>query len=255
MRHFSWGAAAVLSAATCASTSAGTGLGFSSDTASGSVTSFAWDGGDAGGFGTAGTLKAAMHYAADQGAGTNFDSAGFLNTEVNVFLVDFRGNPTYDDAGLTAFVMWGTGVGIGGGVEDFFAEVDVSPRVNEGADGSYTDGLSEIYAIGPGVTIEVGGLTVDVEVSEDSRPVVYAITNITNYPGGRINEAWTLAGDIITLGLYGFGEGRVWEGVDTDGNPAIFTDEMTLIVPSPAGGTIVLAALGMAGFIPRRRRR
>lgn len=233
-------------------------LGFSSDTGAGSVTAFEWDGGDAGGFGTAGTLDAAMRYAASQTGGSNFSGAGFLSTEVNVYLVDFSadGSGTYNDAGLTLFVMWGTGPGVGGGGPDSFqAEVDVSPLIDEGDDGTFTSGLSEIYALGPGVTIDVGGLTVDVDVDDDEPPVGYAITNLFDFPSGRVSEQWTLQGGIRTLGLYGFGEGKVWDGVDDNGSGTIFTDGMVVIVPGPGAGAVVLAGLAAVGFIPRRRRR
>jgi len=257
-RHLRVLLAAAAAAVTSGSTFAGDlVVGFSSDTGAGSVTAFPWDGGDAGGFGTAGTLNAAMHYAAAQGGGTNFSGAGFLSTEVNVYLVDFSvdGSGTYNDAGLTLFVMWGTGPGIGGGGPDSFqAEVDISPTIDQGDDGVFTSGLPEIYALGPGVTIEVGGLTVDVDVDHDAPPVGYAITNLFDYPSGRVNEQWTLQGGIRTLGLYGFGEGKVWDGVDDNGDGTIFTDGMVVIIPSPGAGTIVLATLGAAGFIPRRRR-
>jgi hypothetical protein len=229
-------------------------LDFSSDTSAGTVSVFPWDGGDAGGFGTAGTLNAAMHYAAAQGG--NFAGTGFLNSEVNVYLVDFSVDTsgTYNDAGLTLFVMWGVGAGIGGGVGSFQAEVDISPSIDQGDDGIFTSGLSEIYALGPGVTIEVGGLTVDVDVEHDDPPVGYAITNLHDFPSGRVNEQWTLMGGIRTLGLYGFGEGKVWDGVDDNGNSTIFTDGLVIIIPGPGAGAILLTAFAAAGFVPRRRR-
>lgn len=233
--------------------SAGQVVGFSSDTGAGGVTSFDWDGGDAGGFGTAGTLRAAMNYAADKGGGTNFDGAGFKATKVNMFLVDFStdGSGTYSDAGLTLFVMWGNHKDPGG---DFIAEVDISPLIDQGDDGSFTSGVSEIFALGPGVTIEVGGITVDVDVNSESTPIGYAITNITDYPSGIVNEQFTLAGAIKAMAMYGFGQGKVWDGVDDDGDGQIFTDGIVLtVIPAPPAALWGLAGLGGIAFAARRR--
>jgi hypothetical protein len=232
---------------------AGQVIGFSSDTGAGGVTSFDWDGGDAGGFGTAGTLRAAMNYAATKSGGTNFDGAGFKASKVNMFLVDFStdASGTYGDAGLTLFVMWGTHKDPGG---DFTGEVDISPLIDQGDDGSYTSGLSEIYALGPGVTIEVGGITVDVDVNSESTPIGYAITNVMDYPSGIVNEQFTLAGAIDALALFGFGEGKVWEGADDDGSGEIFTDGIVLtVIPAPPAVLWGLAGLGGVAFAARRR--
>jgi hypothetical protein len=230
---------------------AGPALKFSSDTGAGSVISFDWDGGDAGGFGAAGTLQAAMNYAATKGGGTNFDNAGFKAHQVNMFLVDFSADADFGDAGVTLFVMWGNTKDPGG---SFAGEVDVSPLIDEGSDGSFTAGLSEIFALGAGVDVEVGGVSVDVDVENDETPIGYAITNVLDYPGGIVNESFTLAGVIAKLRLLGFGQGKVWQGTDTDGDEEIFTDSISLsIIPAPPAAIWGLAGLAGVAIAGRRR--
>lgn len=229
---------------------------FSSDAglntpAEGMVRAFDWDGGDGGGFGTAGTLEAAMNYAAGKNGNFSKGNGGkFKRNSVNVFIVDFTGNATYGDAGVTVFVMWGNASQPGG---DFVGEVDVSPRVEEGNDGNFSAGVAEIFALGDGVSIDNGNLTIDVDVNGNATPVGYAITNFRDYPGQRINQQFTLSGAIRRLRLLGANQGKVWEGPDDDGDGTIFTDGLVLIVPAPPAAAWGLAGLAGLALVSRRR--
>ena len=249
-------AAAVTLVAVAAPAYSGELYAFSSDAglntpAQGMVRAFDWDGGDAGGFGDAGTLEAAMNYAANKVGNFSKGNGGkFKRNSVNVFIVDFTGDATYNDAGVTVFVMWGNASQPGG---SFSGEVDVSPRVDEGNDGSFSAGVAEVFALGDGVEIQGGNLTIDVDVNGDETPVGYAITNFRDYPGQRINQQFTLSGAIRRLRLLGQGQGKVWEGPDDDGDGTIFTDGLVLIVPAPPAAAWGLAGLAGLALVSRRR--
>jgi len=249
-------AAAVALAAAATPAFAGELYAFSSDAglntpAQGMVRAFDWDGGDGSGFGDEGTLEAAMNYAAGKNGNFSKPNGGaFKRKSVNVFIVDFTGNATYGDAGVTVFVMWGNANQPGG---DFQGEVDVSPQVDEGTDGNFSAGVAEIFALGDGVEIQGGNLTIDVDVNGNSTPVGYAITNFRDYPGLRINQQFTLAGAIRRLRLLGANQGLVWEGPDDDGDGTIFTDGLVLIVPAPPAAAWGLAGLAGLALVSRRR--
>jgi MYXO-CTERM domain-containing protein len=249
-------AAAIALAAAATPAFAGELYAFSSDAglntpAQGMVRAFDWDGGDADPWGDAGTLEAAMNYAANKQGNFAKSSGGrFKKNSVNVFIVDFTGNSTYGEAGVTVFVMWGNANQPDG---PFSGEVDVSPRVEEGTDGDFTAGVAEIFALGDGVEIQGGNLTIDVDVNGESTPVGYAITNFRDYPGQRINQQFTLAGAIRRLRLLGADQGKVWEGPDDDGSGEIFTDGLVLIVPAPPAAAWGLAGLAGLALVSRRR--
>lgn len=219
---------------------------------SGMVRAYDWDGGDGGGFGDEGTLEAAMNYAANEEG--NFSGSPFKARCISIFIVDFTGNETYGDAGLTVFVMWGNGQDPGG---DFVAEVDVSRRVEEGNDGDFSAGVAEIFALGDGVEIDSGNLTVDVDVNNNDTPVGYAITNFRDFPGLRINQQFTTAGSIKRFKLIGEGNdeagGVVYKAIDDDRSDDIFTDGIVLIVPAPPAAAWGLAGLAGLALVSRRR--
>lgn len=243
-----WKGIAVLACASLAMhANAGTAAKFSSDTSVGTVVSFDWDGGDQG------NLLGAMQYAANRNG--NFAGVDTRRNQVNMFLVDFTTDTSgrYSGAGLTLFVMWGNDNAPSG---PFVADVDVSPPITEAADNGTFDGMPHIFALGTGVTIDDSGpVTVDIDVDNNQTPVGYAITNLFDFPTSVLNTQFTLAQAIRKVRLLGPG-GKVWQGVDDDGDGTIFTDGIVLsVIPAPAAlgwGLAGLAGLGLAGS--RRRR-
>ncbi|MGI9015177.1 MAG: hypothetical protein ACR2GY_13150 [Phycisphaerales bacterium] len=235
----------------CSNAQAGQVYGFSSDTGAGSFTSFDWDGGDQG------TLAGAMSYAMARNG--NFSAWDTRANQVNMFMVDFNTDLSgrYSGAGLTLFVIWGNDNPVSG---PFAASVDMSPRISEGADNGTYGGGPNIFALGTGVTIDDDGpLTVDINVNEDTTPVGFAITNISDVAGfgerGRVNISFTLVQAIRAARLLGAEQGKVWQAVDDDGNDNIFTDGLVLfVIPAPPAAMLGIAGLGGLALTSRRRK-
>jgi hypothetical protein len=210
---------------------------------SGSVSHWDWNNGGASTFGEV------MNSAANK-AGI-FGGAAFKKNKISIFIVDFtNASGELADAGITVFVMWGNGTDPDG---DFQASVDVSRRVDEGDDGDFTPGVSEIFALGDGVEFSHRTLTVDVDVNNNETPVGFAISNFMDFPNRRINQQFTTSGSIRRFRLVD-PDGIEYTAIDDDRNDDVFTDGIVLqIIPAPPAAAWGLAGLAGLALVSRRR--
>lgn len=198
--------------------------------------------------GSASTLEDIMNTASNKE--DIFGGAAFKKNKISIFIVDFTNDSEMSDAGITVFVMWGNGTDPDG---DFAASVDVSRRVDEGEDGNFTPGVSEIFAIGDGVAFSHRTLTVDVDVNNNTTPVGFAITNFMEFPNRRINQQFTTSGSIRRFRLVD-PDGIEYTAIDDDRNDDVFTDGIVLqIIPAPPAAAWGLAGLAGLALVSRRR--
>lgn len=189
------------------------------------------------------------------GAGV-FAGAGFGSNMVNMFLADLSNGAggQMSSAGVTLFVMWGNGESL---VTDYSANIAFMNMFNVGEDGLFTEGVSEVFALGEGVSILDGIITVTRDGVDfgtigpsTETPRGFAITNLQAADNGELT-IWSteLAGSILTVGLYDYGDDEPME-VLFQGDDLIITRPLVVPLPPPLG----LALAGLIGVVLFRRR-
>ena len=174
---------------------------------------------------------------------------------VNVFLADLSNGTggQMSNAGVTLFVMWGNGKYPGG---DFSATISFTNIFETGEDGVFNAGVSDIFALGQGVSIldgvisiigDVGGDGIGTIESGSETPRGFAITNLQAAEEGEFTIWFTeLLGSIQRVGLFDYGD-------DTPGSlHGDLQMSLPLIVPLPAPFGLALA--GLIGVVLLRRR-
>ena len=174
--------------------------------------------------GTEGTLLGRMQNQAGDGLGGAgvFAGPGFGSNRVYVFLADLSKSASgMSDAGLTSSVIRGGGVDLR---SEYSASVSITNMFDVGEDGSFTAGLSEIFAVGEGPSIVDGfvGLAENGTVPE---------VGLFDY------DEHTAQGSFNTISPY-------------IGGPYIGTAPLIVPLPPPLG----LALAGLVGVVVFRRR-
>lgn len=202
------------------------------------------------------TLLRLMQNEAGNGTGGSgvFADAGFQSNMVNIFLADLSGADSgLSNAGTTLFVMWGNGVDPGG---VFSANVTFNNNYSEGTDGHFTEGISQIFALGDGVNIinntisfsSAGDGGIGGTVHGNTTPLGFAITNLQNMSEGEILLIFdSLAGSIQDVGLFDYG----------NSDPTMLYGDLNIPLPLvvvPLPPPLGLAIAGLFGVILMRRR-
>ena len=200
------------------------------------------------------TLLGLMQNGAGNGLGEAgvFASAGFGSNMVNMFLADLSNSASgKSDAGLPLSVMRGHSVDLH---NKYSAFVSITNMFDVGEDGSFTAGLSEIFAIGEGVSIvgesirltgnQVDSGSVDPTTQTTRR---FASTSLRTGDEHELSLAFlSLGGSIQTVGLFNDDDPTTLSSIDrlNIGPPPIMP------LPPPLG----LALAGLIGVVLFRRR-
>lgn len=203
------------------------------------------------------TLLGLMENEIGDGLGGSgvFAGAGFGTNMVNIFLVDLSGASTsLGNAGVTLFVMWGNGVNPG---SNFSASVSFSNIFSDPVGDTPTQGISEVFALGEGVSISngmftigpVGGGDIGGEILPgDETPRGFAITNLQSMSEGELIVTFlALQGSIQDVGLFDYG----------NSNPEMLYGNLQLQLPIlmvPLPPPLGLALAGLIGVVILRRR-
>ena len=206
--------------------------------------------------GSEGTLLGLMENEAGNASGGSgvFAGAGFGTNMVNIFLVNLSGaSGSLGNAGYTLFVMWGNGVNPG---SDYSASVSFTDLFEQGTESGPTQGISEIFALGEGVSITGGTVTLgtssggiggDIDPS-DVTPRGFAITNLQNMSHSELIVSFqSLEGSIQDIGLFDYG----------NANPEILYGDFQMLLPLvivPLPPPLGLAIAGLIGVVILRRR-
>ena len=174
--------------------------------------------------GSEGTLLGLMHNEARDGSGEAgvFAGAGFGSDMVNVFLADLSSSASaMSDAGLPLSVIRGGGVDLR---SEYSASVSITNMFDVGEDGSFTAGLSEIFAVGESLSIVDGFVSL------------------------------TVNGTVPEVGLFDYDEHTAQGSFNSIspyiGGPYIGTAPLIVPLPPPLG----LALAGLVGVVVFRRR-
>lgn len=208
--------------------------------------------------GSEGTLLGLMENEAGNASGGSgvFAGAGFGSNMVNIFLVNLSGaSGSLGNAGYTLFVMWGNGVSPG---SDYSASVSFTDLFEQGTESGPTQGISEVFALGEGVSITGGTVTLgtssggggiggDIDPS-DVTPRGFAITNLQSMSHSELTISFlALEGSIQDVGLFDYG----------NANPEILYGDFQMPLPLvivPLPPPLGLALAGLIGVIILRRR-
>ena len=203
------------------------------------------------------TLLGLMENEIGDGLGGSgvFAGAGFGTNMVNIFLVDLSGaSGALSNAGVTLFVMWGNGINPG---SNFSASVSFSNIFSDPVGDTPSQGISEVFALGEGVSISngmftlgpVGGGDIGGEILPgDETPRGFAITNLQNMSEGELIVSFlALQGSIQDVGLFNYG----------NSNPSMLYGNLELQLPIlmvPLPPPLGLAIAGLIGVVILRRR-
>ena len=203
------------------------------------------------------TLLGLMQNEMGNGSGGSgvFAGAGFGSNMVNIFLVDLSGSSgALSGAGITLFVMWGNGENPGA---DYSASVSFSDIFNDPLSDTPTEGVGEVFALGEGVSITNGTVTLGTAGGDgpggeidpsDITPRGFAITNLQSMSQAEIVVAFlSLQGSIQDVGLFNYGN-------DT---PEMLYGDLELPLPImmvPLPPPLGLALAGLIGVVILRRR-
>lgn len=104
------------------------------------------------------------------------------------------------------------------------------------------------YAFTSDVT---GGLANDVWLSFGGDTSVHGANDIAEFTPSNGNVTWDLANQVVNITAPGT---RVFVNIDLTARTAPFTGTLSVsAVPEPASAALLLAGLGMLGFVGRRR--
>lgn len=186
------------------------------------------------------------------GGASVFAGAGFGSNMVNVFLADLSNSASgMSDTGLTLSVMRGGGVDLR---SEYSASVSVTNMFDVGEDGSFTAGVSEIFAASEGVRIGDGlirlrGNQLDSGSVDPTTETTWGFA-ITNLPAGDEGELslafFSLGRSIQTVGLFNDDDHTTLTSID----PLNIGPPLIMPLPPPVG----LAVVGLIGVVWMRRR-
>ena len=202
-------------------------------------------------------LGSVQHEAGNgrDGAGV-FAGAGSGSNMLNVFLADLSNSASgMSNTGLALTLIRNGDVDL---CSEYSASVSITSMFDVGEDGSFSAGVSEIFAVGEGVSIVDGfirrtGNRVDSGSVDPTTGTTqgFAITNLQPVDDGELSLAFlSLGGSIQAVGLFNDDDHTSESSYYSPSNLGIGP---ALIVPLPP--PLGLALAGLIGVVWMRRRR